>query len=168
MVKQVSGVGHMTAHLRQLKFHLTSNHTQSVSLVRRSLITNHIRQCSEKNRKFQTNFLSRRFHQKAAISVIRSFCELFVISFGEIFENNYDPSYALLFFKFLWISHFWKHLRHFCWSNLIKVRREKSHRFKFFLVEGLIVALGKVHLIWQGGGMKILKLEAWNFSRPPR
>ena len=37
MVKQVPGVGYMTAHLRQLKFHLTSNHTQSVSLVRRSL-----------------------------------------------------------------------------------------------------------------------------------
>ena len=31
-----------------------------------------------------------------------------------------------------------------------------------------IVSLGKVHLIWQGGGMKILKLEAWNFSSPPR
>ena len=28
-------------------------------------------------------------------------------------------------------------------------------------------SLGKVHLIWQGGGMKILKLEAWNFSCPP-
>ena len=27
--------------------------------------------------------------------------------------------------------------------------------------------LGKVHLIWQGG-MKILKLEAWNFRSPPR
>ena len=31
-----------------------------------------------------------------------------------------------------------------------------------------IMILGKVHLIWQGGGMKILKLEAWNFSSPPR
>ena len=27
-------------------------------------------------------------------------------------------------------------------------------------------SLGKVHLIWQGE-MKILKLEAWNFSSPP-
>ena len=26
--------------------------------------------------------------------------------------------------------------------------------------------LRKVHLIWQGMGMKILKLEAWNFSNP--
>ena len=42
-------------------------------------------------------------------------------------------------------SYFWKHLRHFCWRNLIKMKvkakeREKSHRFNFFLVEGLIVA----------------------------
>ena len=30
VVKQVPGVGHMTAHLRrQLKFHFTSNHTQN-------------------------------------------------------------------------------------------------------------------------------------------
>ena len=34
------------------------------------------------------------------------------------------------------------------------------------LTVGGPVALGKVHLIWQGG-MKILKLEAWNFSCPP-
>ena len=26
---------------------------------------------------------------------------------------------------------------------------------------------GKVHLIWPWGEMKILKIEAWNFSRPP-
>ena len=38
VVKQVPGVGRMTAHLRrQLKFHFTSNHTQSLSLVRTSL-----------------------------------------------------------------------------------------------------------------------------------
>ena len=34
----------MTAHLRQLKFHFTLNHTHNMGLVRRSLITNHIRQ----------------------------------------------------------------------------------------------------------------------------
>ena len=41
-----------------IKFHFSSNHTRSVSLVRRSLMTKHIRKCSEKNRKSQINFLS--------------------------------------------------------------------------------------------------------------
>ena len=54
VVKQVPGLGHMTAQLRQLKFH--SNHTQSVGFIRRS----------EKNRKCQTNFLSGKFHQFTA------------------------------------------------------------------------------------------------------
>ena len=45
-------------------------------------------------------------------------------------------------------SYFWKHLRHFSWRNLIKMKlkakgREKSNRINFFLVVGLIVALGK-------------------------
>ena len=53
--------------------------------LRRSLITKHFRQCSEKNRNYHSNFLSGRFHQKATASVIRSRCELFVISFREIF-----------------------------------------------------------------------------------
>ena len=89
VVKQVPGVERMTAHLRrQLKFHFTSNHTQSVSLVRRSLITKHIRQCSEKNRKSQTNFLSVRIHQSTA-SVISFFCEFFIILFREILITVY-------------------------------------------------------------------------------
>ena len=47
VVKQVPGVGNMTAHMRrQLKFHFTSNHTQNdwASLEGHSIITNHIRQ----------------------------------------------------------------------------------------------------------------------------
>ena len=48
-------------------------------------------------------------------------------------------------------SNFWKHLlRDFCWRNLIKMKveakeREKSHRFSFFLVEGLnwLLLIGK-------------------------
>ena len=52
VVKQVPGVGRMTAQLRQLKFQLTLK--LYLSLVRRleghSIITNHIRQYSEKNR----------------------------------------------------------------------------------------------------------------------
>ena len=44
--------------------------------IRRSLITNHIRQYSEKNRKSQTNFLSGRIHQSTASVIIKMiFCE---------------------------------------------------------------------------------------------
>ena len=47
------GRAYISQHIsvRQLRFHFTSNHTQSVSHVRRSLITKHIGQCSDKNRK---------------------------------------------------------------------------------------------------------------------
>ena len=91
VVKQVPGVERMTAHLRrQLKFHFTSNHTQNdlASLEGHSSGTNHTWQCSEKNRNSQTNFLSGRFHQSTA-SVIRSFCEVFVILFREILITVY-------------------------------------------------------------------------------
>ena len=63
-----------------IKFHFTSNHTRSVSLVRRSLMTKHIRKCSEKvsDQLPQWRFLL------STTSVIRSFCELYVIFFREI------------------------------------------------------------------------------------
>ena len=59
-----------------------------------------------------------------------------------------------------WVPHKCKRMSNLAFHLFICVSSTKS----FLPVWSF---LGKVHLIWQGGGMKILKLEAWNFSSPP-
>ena len=56
-------------------------------------------------------------------------------------------------------------------GDLFKYKKEQTNKSHFGTVNSLSIffSLGKVHLIWQAeGGMKILKLKAWNFSSPPR
>ena len=87
---------------RQLKFHFTSNHTQSDW----TSLEGHSSWSIFGEKQEVSDQLPQRFHQFTA-SVIRSFVS-FLLFRSEtcVLEGSY----------------FWKHLRHFCWRNLIKLK----------------------------------------------
>ena len=113
VTKQVEGVRYMAAYLQQKSpFYFQKNshtHSYSVSHVRGS-ITRHIsiQQFSEKNRKYQINFIFGKFHQSTAPVLRCLFLKLFAILFRDTVDNCILDFTPRMLYKFSWLPAFWE------------------------------------------------------------
>ena len=113
VTKQVEGVGYMAAHLQQKSsfyFQKTPTHTRTVWATSegksQGIIS--IQQFSEKNIKYQINFICGRFHQTSAPVLRCFFFKLFVFWFRDTVDNCILDFTPRMLYKFSWLPAFWE------------------------------------------------------------
>ena len=107
---QASGRGRVYGSTSATKKSLLLPKNSHMSHVRGS-ITRHIsiQQFSEKNRKYQINFICGRFHQSTAPALrCFFFLQLFVILFRDTVDNCILDFTPRMLYKFSWLPAFWE------------------------------------------------------------